>query len=122
MGNPMTFRDSIRKKLIEGFVNINELFYMKNFSILQVQVLRSVAEKLGAGVTPTTVNEFLKSPMGIQVMKLYRDTLIGRFGESGKGLPNSDESADPGFDPVNTEAHQQLVNDIAEEIIQKVRG
>jgi len=122
MGIPMTFRESIRQKLIEGFININELFYMKNFSILQVGVLRKVAQMLGSGISPTETNTFLKSPTGTQIMRLYREILINRFGEDGKGMPNSDDQAHPGFNPTNIEAHTELINSLASEILQKVKG
>jgi hypothetical protein len=119
---PLSFREIIRKKLTEGFVTINELFYMKNFSVLQVEVLRSVAETLGAGATPTDVNNFLMSPLGREMMKIYRQILIRRFGDVGKGMPNSDEAADPGFNPANLEAHKALVKSIADELVSKVQG
>jgi len=122
MGIPMTFRESIRQKLIEGFININELFYMKNFSILQVSVLRKLAQLLGTGGSPTETNTFLKSPTGTEIMRLYRDILIKRFGEDGKGMPNSDSSVHPGFNPNNIEAHAELINSIASEILQKIKG
>lgn len=122
MATPITFRASIRKKLVEGFTCINELFFMKNFSILQVEVLRTVAELSGAGKTPTDVNNFLISPIGKEMMKMYREILIRRFGEGAKGMPNSDEKADPGFNVGNLEDHKALVNSIVDELVNKVQG
>ena len=119
---PLSFRETIRKKLTEGFVTINELFYMKNFSVLQVEVLRSVAEQLASAATPTDVNNFLMTQLGREMMKIYRQILIRRFGEHGKGMPNSDENADPGFNPANLEAHKALVKSIADELVSKTQS
>jgi len=114
------FRKSIRNILKESFETIKELFTMKNFSLLQIQVLRIIAQKLGVGNSANEVNQFLMSKTGKEIMRHYREVLIDRYGEDGAGMPHSDDTVDPGFNPANHKENSTLANFIANEIIQRL--
>lgn len=116
----MTFRESIRKILVECYTQLTELYAMKNFNTAQVHVLQQVMRQLG--VSTEDVSKFLTTPKGQMTMKAFRALLISKFGAESTGMPHTDEVTHLGFNVANQEAHQQLVKELSQELLATIKG